>query len=526
MRFTRIATILVLIVAAFAGGIGFARFYMKGDNASAGKGGRKILYYIDPMHPSYKSDKPGIAPDCGMKLEPVYEDGGAASAPAQKGKILHYRDPQNPDYKSDKPGLNPETGNELEPVYENDASSMPMGTISISPDKQQLIGVRYANVEQSAGTHSFRAVAKVAYDETRIARVQTKVEGWIEKVFVDFTGKLVEKGQPLLTLYSPELLATQQEYLLALRSREILKDSPLRNSRTDADGIVNASRRRLELWDISEAQLDEIARTQKPTTNMTLYSPISGYVVTRNAFPKQRITPETELYTVVDLSRVWIMADVFENEAAMVKLGQHVVVNVSYIPGRTFHARVAYIQPQVDPTTRTLKIRLEADNPDLVLKPDMFVDVRFEVPMPSRITVPSEAVLNAGLRKTVFVDRGNGFLEPRQVEIGERVGNRLEIRSGLKPGERVVTSGNFLIDSESQLKAAAGGMAGHQHGAAPAGDSKPSPTGAGHEGHGAAPNMNQQGATAAAGANQRPANVGQQPQRKDAAGPGAEHKHD
>jgi RND family efflux transporter MFP subunit len=293
-----------------------------------------------------------------------------------------------------------------------------------------------------------------------MARVHARVEGWIDRVFVDFTGQLVTKGQPLLTLYSPEMLATQQEYLLALKSKDMLKNSTFEDALRQSDSLTAASRKRLELWDLSDAQIEEIARTGKPVTNITLNSPIGGYVITRNAFPKQKITPETELYNIVDLSKVWIMADVFENEAPMVRLGQQVSVSFTSGRGRSFRAIVNYIQPQVDPLTRTLKVRLEAENPEMLLKPDMYADVEFRIQMPGRITVPSAAVLNSGERQTVFVDRGNGHLEPRQVEIGERIGDRLEILKGLKPGERIVISGNFLIDSESQLKAAAGGMAG------------------------------------------------------------------
>ena len=184
----------------------------------------------------------------------------------------------------------------------------------------------------------------------------------------------------------------------------------------------------------------------------------------RNAFPKQRITPETELYTVVDLSKVWIMADVFENEASMIQIGTPARIKLSYGAGQTLLGRVSYIQPQVDAMTRTLKVRIEADNPGMTLKPDMFVDVDFNVPMPARMTIPAEAVLDTGLKQTVFVDRGNGYLEPRQVEIGDRIGDRIEVKNGLSPTDRIVVSGNFLIDSESQLKSSAAGMAGHQHG--------------------------------------------------------------
>ena len=486
MKALRILFFALLIAVGFVGGFGYGRWYGKDSKSAGQKGGRRILHYVDPMHPAYTSDKPGIAPDCGMKLEPVYE-GGDTNSPAQQptGKILYYRDPKAPDFKSDKPGINPETGSNLEAVYESDPAAMPMGTIRLSPEKQQLIGVRFGEVTVSAGIHSFRSVGKVTIDETRISKVQTRIEGWIEKVYVDFTGKLVEKGQPLLTLYSPEMLASQQEYLLAIRSREIMKDSPLAGSQQQSDSLLAASRKRLELFSLSEAQIEEITRTQKPLTNITIHSPISGYVMMRNAFLKQRITPDTELYTVVDLSKIWIMADVFENEASMIQVGMPARMSLSYGSGRKINGRVSYIQPQIDPTTRTLKVRIEADNPDMILKPDMFVDVDFSVTMPARMTVLAEAVLDTGLKKTVFVDRGNGYLEPRQVETGERIGDRIEITKGLAAGERIVTSSHFLIDSESQLKSSASGMSGHQHGGStskPA-TSTPAPSAGEHKQH-------------------------------------------
>jgi RND family efflux transporter MFP subunit len=450
--------ILLLVAAAYVGGYGYGRWYAK-DKGPA-PAGRRILYYIDPMHPAYKSDKPGVAPDCGMKLEPVYADSGPA-APAER-KILHYRDPKNPSYTSDKPGLNPETDTELEPVYAGEASSMPPGTVQISPEKQQLIGVRYGTVEPVAAARTIRAVGKVAYDETRLARVHTRVEGWIEKVFVDFTGKSVEKGQPLLTLYSPEMLATQQEYLLALRSRDIMRHSTLEGVPAYSDSLVEAARRRLELWNLGPSEIEEIARRKEPQKSITIHAPISGFVLNRNAFPSQRVTPETELYALADLSKVWVLADVFEYEAPQIGLGQAATVSFSYFPGRALAGRVSYIQPQVDPTTRTIKVRIELDNPGHQLKPDMFANVEFRLWSQYRLSVPAEAVLDSGRGATVFVDRGNGHFEPRRVELGQRLDGRVEILKGLKAGERVVTSGNFLIDSESQLKAAASGMK-HQH---------------------------------------------------------------
>ncbi|MDE3196327.1 MAG: efflux RND transporter periplasmic adaptor subunit, partial [Acidobacteriota bacterium] len=384
---------------------------------------RRVLYWYDPMHPAYKSDKPGTAPDCGMTLVPFYADDPQASAPR-----------------------------------EAKAADLPMGTIQIAPERQQLIGVKYGFPESGASTREMRAVGKVAPDEKRITHVHTRVEAWIDKVFADFTGKAVEAGQPLLTLYSPDLLASQQEYLLALKSKDLLTGSTLPGVREQSDSLIAAAHERLRNWDLSESQFVELARTRKALQNVTLFAPGAGYVIARNAFPKLHVTPDTELYTLVDLSKVWIMADVFENEAPQIQLGQPVSIKLSYASGKTLHGTVDYIQPQVDPVTRTLKVRIDVPNPDMVLKPDMFVDVTADIAIPPRITVPSEAVLDSGLRKTVFVDRGNGYLEPRTVETGERAGDRVEILKGLRPNERIAVSGTFLIDSESQLKAAASGM--------------------------------------------------------------------
>jgi RND family efflux transporter MFP subunit len=432
MKVIRTIGLLVAIAAAFAGGYIYKA--VRGSRAgTAEKGGRKVLYWVDPMHPAYKSDKPGIAPDCGMKLEPVYADGGGAAATA---------------------------GANLKPVSANDLSTMEVGTVQITPEKQQLIGVKYEQVEVGGGSRTIRAVGKVAIDETRIGHVHTKVEGWIDQVFVDFTGKLVRKGQPLLTIYSPDMLASERELLLAARAKTIMRNSALPSGFDQSESLLQATHRRLELWDLSEAQIDQVLRTGEPIKNITVYSPMTGYITDRKAFPQLKVMPDTDLYTIVDLSRVWIMADVFEYEAPNIHMGETARVSLQALPGKSFGARIDYLQPEVDPMTRTLKVRLNMDNPGLMLKPDMYADVEFRVNIPSRLTVPADAVLNAGERQTVFVDRGNGYFEPRQVKTGEREGGRIQILSGLRQGERIVTSGNFLIDSESQMKAAASGMGG------------------------------------------------------------------
>ena len=443
--------ILFLIVAAYLGGYGYGRWYAKPAAAATE---RKPLYWVDPMHPSYKSDKPGIAPDCGMKLVPVYagEQKKASSAPAER-KVLYWVDAMNPSHRSDQPGIAPD-GMKLVPVYadEEKQPAMPPGTVEINPEKQQLMGVEYGAAEYEAATGSLRAAARVTLDETKIAKVQTKLEGWIDQVFVDFTGKLVKKGDPLLSLYSPEALATQQEYLLAVKAQHAMQDNPVHEMLGSTENLVAAARKRLELWDISDAQIDEISRTGQALKNLTLNSPISGFVMERSAYPSQRVTPDTVLYTVADLSTVWVMADVFEYEAANIHLNQPATLTLAYLPGRTFHGRVSYILPQVDPATRTLKVRVEVANPGYTLKPDMYGEVEFQTGGARRLVVPQSAVLNSGDRQTVFVDRGNGYFEPRDVKIGEQLDGRIEILSGLKAGERIVTSGNFLMDSESRLK--------------------------------------------------------------------------
>jgi RND family efflux transporter MFP subunit len=371
------------------------------------------------MHPWYKSDVPGIAPDCGMKLVAVY--------PGDEAR------------------------------YDRRANKLPVGSVQITPEKQQLIGVEYGTVDYETVHSSVRAVARVALDETKISKVHSKLEGWIDQVFVDFTGQQVRLGDPLLTIYSPEALATQQEYLLAIKAQHMMHDNPVHEMLGSTENLVAAAKKRMELWDIGDGQIADITASGVPLKNLTLTSPITGFVMERNVFAKQRIMPETALYTIADLSRVWVMADVFEYEAAAVRMGTPATLTLSYLPGRTFGGRVNYILPQVDAATRTLKVRIEFDNPDFALKPDMYGEVEFQTGGGRRLVVAQTAVMNSGDRQVVFVDRGKGYFEPREVTTGARSEGKVEIVTGLQPGERIVTSGNFLIDSESQLKTALGG---------------------------------------------------------------------
>ena len=421
---------------------------------------RRVLYWQDPMHPQYTSDKPGKAPDCGMDLVPVYADQQAKPAPQAERKVLYWTDAMNPGSKYDKPGKAPD-GMDLVPVYEESPvpqQEAPKGALRITPEKQQLIGVQYGVVEARVVSKTIRAVAQLTYDETRITKVHSRIAGWIERVYVDFTGQLVKAGQPLLTVYSPDLVATQDEYLLALRARDNLGDSHFRDVADGANSLLEAARKRLELWDISDQQIAEVEKTRKPVTALTLYSPVSGFVTARNSYGKQRITPETELYAIADLSTVWAIADFYEYEARDVQLGQEVALAVSAFPGRSFRGKVTYIYPQLDNSTRTLRARVELPNPDFILKPDMYATAELKIDYGRRLCIPQEAVLDSGTEQVVFVALEGGYFESRKVQLGDRVDNQVIVLSGLKAGEKIVTSGNFLIDSESTLKSALSGM--------------------------------------------------------------------
>ena len=407
-----------------------------GEQAAPAKAELKVLYWQDPMHPAYKSDKPGKAPDCGMDLVPVYENGGAA------------------------------------------ATNLPEGAFQISAEKQQMIGVTYGEVSYGQMSKTLRAVARLAYDETKTVRIHPKVDGWIEDVYVDFTGKQVQKGQPLISIYSPDLVSTQQEYLLAIRGRRELGESPFKEAAVGAESLYESARRRLELWDITDQQINDLEKRGSPIKALTIYAPTNGFVLARNAYPKQRVTPETELYQIADLSTVWAIADIYEYEAPEIKIGQSATMTLSYYPGKPFRGLVSYIYPQVDAATRTLKVRIEFPNPNFALKPDMFANVELKIDYGNRLVVPQEAVLDSGTDQTVFVSLEGGYFEARKVQLGGRVDNQVIVLAGLKAGERIVTSANFLIDSESKLKSAAAGlgMPGMSHGGAAPGGSKPAQT--------------------------------------------------
>ena len=343
-----------------------------------------------------------------------------------------------------------------------DTSSLPPGTVRITPDKQQVIGVRTGVVEKAAAEHVIRTVGRVAPDEKRVYRLVAGTDGWIRETYSNDTGTLVKKDERLASFYSPQFRAAQLGYLSVLTSPDDRSYSgqrqalaPSQQASITLQTYIDA----LESLGMTEQQLKELANTKQLTDRVFIMAPATGFILARNVSPGQRFDKGFEWYRLADLSQVWILADLFPIDAADPKPGMKVRVTLPD-QKKEFQATVAKVLPQFDSNSRTLKVRLELGNPGYVLRPDMFVDVEFPVTLPSALTVPADAILDSGLRKTVFVDRGNGYFEPRQVETGWRHGNRVEIKEGLEPGESIVISGTFLVDSESRLEMAAAGMIG------------------------------------------------------------------
>ena len=385
--------------------------------------------------------------------------GATAPYRTSEHKVLYWYDAMNPQHRYDHPGKAAD-GMDLVAKYADDQSaSTTLGAVSIPTGQQQLMGVRTALVERETLTRDVTTSGQVAADETKIAHIHVKVNGFVENVFVDFIGQTVRKGQPLFTMYSPDLVATQEEYLIAKRGQRTLSASPFAEVSQGSESLLRSARERLKLWDISDKQIEKLDQTGEVNRTLTFYSPVTGYVVDRKAFPQTSATPDTELYTISDLSTIWVNADIFEYEAPFVRLGQHAQMELSYYPGRTWNGRISFIYPTVDPTTRTIKVRLEFSNPGLQLKPGMFANVGLKISYGNQIVIPQEAMLDSGQDKTVFVVHDGSF-QPRKITTGVKVDGRVVVLSGLRAGETVVTSGNFLIDSESRLKSA---MTSMQH---------------------------------------------------------------
>jgi len=411
----RVASFCLLLLAA-ASMVG-ASWYGRREPAPAPKSqARKVLYYIDPMHPAYKSDQPGNAPDCGMPLEPVYESRSqAASRASDLGQAVR-----------------------------------------VSPDTQRLVGVRVQPVEKMSGTENLRLYGRVAPDETRMYRVNAGIDGYIREISSVTTGSHVDSGEWLATLAAPDARTPIQAYLVALEARERGELRPADVPGPIDAGVEQAVDRLLTLG-MSRAQIDEIKRTHVVPSAIRITAPAAGFVIARNLTAGEKIASGEELFRIADLRRVWILADLLGRDADYVRPGMIAEVSV---PGRgtTIRARISgAVLPQFDALSQSARVRLEADNPASELRPEMFVDVYLPIALPPAIAVPVDAVLDAGLKKRVFVERADGAFEPREVETGWRFGNRVEIVRGLAAGDRIVASGTFLLDSESRMRHAPSG---------------------------------------------------------------------
>jgi membrane fusion protein, copper/silver efflux system len=409
--------LMVLVLAVGLAGAGFlAGVGVMWHSSKAGRSSTspQALYYACPMHPQYHSNKSGDCPSCGMRLEPVFADTGPGAA----------------------------------------GPAPPPGVLSVPADRQQLIGVGTATVEIGRVNRTIRTVGKVAVDENRVYRLVATAEGIVRVLHPFAAGSLVRREEPLLSFYSSEFLTAQQAYFYALTTLErVSKDPTEINEQVIATNAqLRSAVDALRNLGLSERQIVELGKTRRLTREIELRSPVTGYVLSRAVFPDQRLERSEELYRIADLSRVWVLADLFEQDVQHFQPGATAAVSIPYRAGSSRRARVTEALPQVDPVTRTLKVRLELENADLSLRPDMFVDVTLDVIQPDTVTIPAAAIVDAGTRKTVFVDRGNGFFEPRRVETGRRFDDRIEVANGLMPGERIVVSGNFLLDSESRLK--------------------------------------------------------------------------
>jgi len=416
LQWSKIITVLLIaLVLTFITLLATHHLPLPGHaNSAATKGSQKldphrVLNWYDPMHPSYTADKPGIAPDCGMELVPKYAD------EATENKTV-------------------------------------AGTVTLSDDKQAMAGVRTSVVTRQSVQRMVHTSAVIVPDESRIAHVHVKFNGVVEQVFANTTGTYVHKGQPLFTVYSADLLAAEEEYLLAKRSQATLSRSSVQQIASSAQSLLEAARERLSRWDISEEQIRQIDQTGRPIHALTITSPVNGYITDRKAITQSAVTTDTELYTISDLSSVWALVDIFENELPYVHVGQRVTLSFSYEQGKSYSGAIMMLYPGVDTQTRTVKARVSLSNPNTHLKPQMYAGATIHVDYGNHIAIPRDAVLDSGNQQQVFVVQDGGTFVPRAVTLGPTFDDLVVVLDGLKDGETIVTSGNFLLDSESRMK--------------------------------------------------------------------------
>jgi Cu(I)/Ag(I) efflux system membrane fusion protein/cobalt-zinc-cadmium efflux system membrane fusion protein len=401
------------------------------------------------MHPFIIQDEPGICPICNMELTPLKPGtGGQAGGERQ---VKHWASPMDPTYVRDEPGKD-YMGHDLVPVYADGAG----GGIAVDPVTQQSMGVRTATVQARDLHRSVRAIGLVTFDEARQYVVNSKIDGWIEQLHINQSGQPVRRGQPLLEIYSPDLVAAQQEYLLALESSKRLTQSSLPEIADGGKRLLDASRNRLRYWDISEQQINQLEQTKQVKKTLTLYSPYGGIVTMKKALQGMRVMAGEELLQIADLSQVWVNAELYEQDLPWVKVGQRARVELPYATGKVLEGKVDYIYPYLAGETRTVKARIIFANPGLELKPEMYANVQIATEgVKGALVIPVDAVLRSGQGAIVFVARGEGKFDPRPVETGASSDDGyVQVRSGLNAGEQVVTSAQFMLDSESKLREA------------------------------------------------------------------------
>ncbi len=480
-RFGAPALALAIVASAVIAGGGSWFLARRGGDGHAHEGAAAEAkeQWQCPMHPSIVQDHPGDCPICGMKLVKV--EGAGGNVAKGEPKLLFYRSPMDPKQTSPTPRKDG-MGMDFVPVYSDevgDAAGVEgLTAVTIDAARQQLIGLRVAHAERGQVGGSWRTSGRVAVDETRVHHVNVKFSGFMEHVHANFVGRPVKKGEPLFSIYSPELLATQQEYLLALDTRKRLAASG--GMTNDGDGLVAAARRKLELWDVPRSEIDRLERTGEPSRTITFFSPATGVLTKKDVVPGMRVNAGDMPFEIVDLSRVWALADAYETDIGHVKVGMTATLSLKAFPNRTFHGRVAFIDPFLDPKTRTAKVRIEVPNPTGELRPEMFGEVVLQGRSREGVRVPADAVIHSGTKSVVFVALPDGKFQPREVELGEANSDFVEVVSGLEKGDGVVTRANFLVDSESRLRASLAALS------APAGQSpaKGTPAANPHAGHG------------------------------------------
>ncbi|GMU82513.1 MAG: efflux RND transporter periplasmic adaptor subunit [Phycisphaerales bacterium] len=483
--------IVSVVMLGLGGGVGFwAASRLSVGTAPEQSSADSEQLYTCGMHPNVIQKGPGECPICHMKLTPLRagDDGGGSSPTGPKErKVLYWRAPMDPSYISEKPGKSP-MGMDLVPVYADETESATGKTITIDPVTIQNMGVRTAELTRGPLVKTIRTVGRVDYDEQTLFFINTKFEGWIEKLHVDQTGVQVEKGDPLFEVYSPALYSAQEEFLAALRGVERLNENTIPEFREQSRQLVDAARIRLKYYDVSDDQVEQLARSREIQKTLTIHSPARGIVTEKMAQEGMYLTPGMRLYAIADLAKVWVYVDVYEYQLPWVRIGQEARMSLPYVPNRDFVGRVTYVYPYLDKQTRVIKLRLEFENPTLELKPAMYANVTLRADLDrNALLIPREAFIDSGTRKVAFVALAGGKFQPRDIQTGvEAEDGLVEVQYGLDEGDRIVTSGQFLLDAESKLKEAIAKMLESQS-SSPASDpqgnnrpaeaEKPMPTG-------------------------------------------------